>query len=312
MSGAVSLNQVVTYSGTLTLTNVDSTGNYGMQGSGQLQVPSVLIPGVGPLVLYDGQFSLAFKNGGIYQFLQKYTRFNVAGWQVKIDELDFLTDGVQAKGSIIVPQYVKGLAPINASATVKATASGGIQLVGGSISITKIALAGAFSLEGISISYDGPSDTFKGGGTLTTDAVGLSVRVEVARGCLNSATLTVEGVPVAIDATGAEFVNYGVDGTGFCTGPLGIGLHTDITFASNPDPDLLELSDLSLMYYPLATLKGSGTVKVLGSDLADVAIYLNYSDADYNCAKGLCIHGTIGLPSTEEAWLLVSSTRVWW
>jgi fibronectin type 3 domain-containing protein len=305
LSGATSLNKIITYTGSLAIAGPDSAGRFTLSGSGVLRVPAVNVPGLGPLVLYDGSFSIPFKNGTLYQFIENYTRFTIAGWKLRMDEVRLTTDGIVVTGSLRIPQYAPGLSAIHLDATVSATRSGGIRLDSGGLKVNRIGLAGAYSLENIDISYDRDHDEFDGSGTLKTPAFGLAVGVKVVKACLSGATLTISRVPIVLGTTGLQLNNYGIDATGFCgADPFGIGLHTDITFAGNPDPDALEFQNVNAMYFPLTSLRGGGTIKIFGASLGEATFYFNYSDHEVSCNDGLCVMGKLGLPTLDEAWIL--------
>jgi len=302
LTGAVNINGIMSYSGTMDLTGPDGQGFFHMGGTGILSVPSVIIPGLGPLVLYDGVFDLKFKDGGIHNFIEEHTRFAIAGWTLKIDSLNFVSDGVRISGSVSIPQYNNTGTMVHAAAEVEATASRGVRLLSGGLEISKIGLAGGFSLEDISISYESPTNTFEGEGTLKTAAVGFTVGIEVIDGCPNGAEITIQGVPIVLGSTGLQLDNYGIQAENLCgNSPFGVGIHTDLTLVGNSNPDLLSFSDMTLMYYPLTTLNGTGTVRVLTTDLVQAGFYFN--DAENDCDGGLCIRGELGIPSLSNAWI---------
>jgi len=299
LTGTVSIGGAIHYSGTLSLKDKDNTGKYHMEGQGALMLPSVEVPGWGPVVLYDGTFDLGFKNGGVYDFLEDKTKLKVAGWVVKIQELDFIQGGIQVTGALSIPQFGPGLKNLYVAAGISATANGGVRLTSGDVQLEHLGLAGGFSLDKVKIHYDRTKNEFDGQGTLKTPTFGLKVGVVVLDGCPNGATITVTGVPVVLGNTGLQIVNYGVDATGLCGfTPFGIGLHTDITLAGNPDPDLLSLANLHVMYFPLTTLNGGGTVRVLKTDMGNAQFFFN--DGENDCLAGLCVRGRLGLPSLDE------------
>jgi len=303
LTGTVTIGKVIQYSGKLTLKDKDNSGKYHMKGQGALTLPSVEVPGWGPVVLYGGTFDLGFKNGGVYDFLEDKTKLTVAGWVVKIQELDFIQGGVQVTGALSIPQYGPNLKNLYVAAGISATANGGVRLTSGDVQLEHLGLAGGFGLEQVSIHYDRTKNEFDGKGTLKTPTFGLTVGVVVLDGCPNGATITVTGVPVVLGNTGLQIVNYGVDATGLCGfTPFGIGLHTDITLAGNPDPDLLSLDGLHLMYFPLTTLNGGGTVRVLKTDMGNAQFFFN--DGENDCLGGLCVRGTLGLPSMDKAFFM--------
>jgi len=303
LEGSVDINGIMTYSGLLTLTGPDNQNYYHMVGDGVLELPDVTIPGFGALVLYEGSFDQKFKDGGIHDFFESLTQFKVAGWTVKIDSLNFITGGILVEGSLSIPQFSDpDEENVHVAAEIEATTIRGIQLVGGDLEITKIGLPGGFSLEDITASYNGSTNTFEGEGSLKTATVGFTVGVEVIDGCPNGAEITISGFPVVLGNSGLQLDNYGVQAEGLCGyDPFGIGIHTDITLAGNPDPDLLSFAEMNLMYYPLTTLNGTGSVRVLKADLAQAGFYLN--DEANGCAGGLCLRGELGIPSVTNAWI---------
>lgn len=302
LTGAVAINDTVTYNGTLEVSGPNNQGYYTMGGTGKLAIPTITGPGGGPLVLYNGTFGVKFKNGGIHDFLEDHTKLTLAGWAVRIEKLTLVPGGVQVKGSLAIPQYGPGLGKIYAAATVQASDGSGVELVSGDLKVEKIGLSSGFSLEKIVVTYHRPTNTFKGGGELKTAAMGLKVGVEVIEGALNGATVTITGVPVVLGNTGLQLVDYGVDATGLSgRDPFGIGIHTDMTLVGNPDPDLLSFADMNVMYFPLDTLTGGGKVRVLKAELAEAEFFVN--DGANDCAGGVCVQGEIGLPTLDNAFL---------
>jgi len=304
LTGVVSINDVLRYEGTLEIKNPGGgSSNFRMEGDGQLSMPQVSIPGFGTLVLYDGSFSIPFLDGSLFDIPEDGTGVKVAGWVIRIDDLDFAGGGIEVAGALSIPQYSPGLSNIYAAASVRISEANGIELLSGELDIAKIQLYGAFSLESLHVSYDRDTNSFSGEGELKTAAFGLGVGVEIIDSCPNGVTITVTHPHVNIPNTPLALANYGIEATGFCpTYTFGVGLHTDITILGLPDPDLLSFADLYVMYYPLTTLSGGGKVRFLKVDLASADFYVN--DGANGCAGGVCFRTMLGLPSLEEPWLL--------
>jgi hypothetical protein len=305
LSGPVSMNGVVTYTGTLAIVGPDSSGKFMMRGVGDFKVPGVTIPGVGVLTIYSGTFELPFQHGKILNFLESYSRVTIAGWKIRIDELSFVPQGVQIAGSLRIPQYLEELSAVGVATTVEATTTGGVRLIGGSVRIDRLVLAGGFQLRGINVLYEPKSNSFSGSGTIWTPALKFAVDLAVIDGCPNGASATILGKPILVPHTPLQIVNYGVEGTGLCgRTPFGIGLHTDVTFVGVPDADLISLKRVSATYSPIATIHGSGRLRFLNTDLISAELFVNYSDTQTNCEGGVCLSGLVKLPNASKALLV--------
>jgi hypothetical protein len=302
LKGSITIGRVIAYNGSLSIKNAGASQNFSMVGDGKLTVPGVTLPSGTVLVLYDGNFTIPFGKSKLLAVPETLTQLRIGGWKLRMDEIGFVTDGITVAGSLRIPQLVDGLSTVGIAATAELTRAGGIRLLGGSLKVAKIQLTNVYSLEQIDIEYDRDQHLFTGKGILKTPSFGLTVGVTVRDGCPDAIEITINDRPVPFDDTGLQIDNYGVQGTSLCHihDGFGVGIHSDLTILGFPDPELLGITKVRLTYYPPLSLVGSGKLTVLKSDLGDANLIFNYGE----CKAGLCVDGTLALPSLENAWLL--------
>lgn len=287
-SGNISINQYLKLDGNLIVDEV----NLEMTGSGCLYIEATQGNFHGQIDLFKGDFTLNAETGELLKQLG-INKLQIAGLNVEISSLRLLSNGVKVAGQLELPEFTGGSKiAINNLQVInnKVDYAGRIDLPTMKLGKSSLGLKNAY------MEYDSTETKFVGHAILEIPKVfGIEGKIGLVNAQLNEVGFGLDGMNIAIDATGF-FVNrlYGELG-GLAQPPLKITGQADITGGPKVlDVAAIEGKNLTLTVDMSGNFGGSGDLKLFSFDLA-----AGKFDLDKN--KGFSIQATLNAMDIVEA-----------
>jgi hypothetical protein len=144
--------------------------------------------------------------------LSLYLDSEMGGGLITAGSLELPIDKLQATGAVSLGFYVHGPRPVIA--------------LGGAVSLGSIQLGSDWKFDGLSLSYQEPTDTWAVSGGLEAPIGSLEASGSVVSGRLESLHVDIGGQNVPLGDTGFFFSDFGGGFTGLANGPLQIDAST--------------------------------------------------------------------------------------
>ena len=287
-SGNVSINELLYFSGDLQI----DTNSALISGSGSVWLEG--IPILGTVPLYEAEsFTIDATEAMLSAKQGLESALYVGSLEFRLTGFEFVADGVIVGGHLTLPPNVGGIV---VDAEVSITTSGGLELLGGELSIREL-WVGAFKLEDVLISYIQEEDFLYGQATLgipglfDTSAKSLTGQIAFRRGMLDEIGVglgvpntPIDGLPVFLQYIHGEVGGlvqgpvYVKGGAVFTGGPMiagfyavkaAISIYIDDTGYLEGDGELFVLTDdvsIAQGHVELSTegVKLSGAFDILG------------------------------------------------
>ena len=209
-SGNVSLNNILYFTADVTA----DMALHHLTGSCKIYVPDV--PFAGTVWLYDGGFDVSFSDNILSGFDLLNSILEMSGFDVNIEQMAVLDDGVQIWGTLCLPEILGSQVEVD---NVLVSQSQGLGFAG-TLYLPEIDMEG-YKFEDGYITYDQINDIFGGGGKVKTAILGIGAGLQFVHGDLDSIYLEITpSNPIPIGATGIYLVEGGGGLSNLATGPV--------------------------------------------------------------------------------------------
>ena len=252
-SGNVTINNILGFSGPLTIRPSDNTV------SGDCDIY------VGKTTIYSGSFTFRIptSNPKLTDFspLLPRLQLKVGGFSVGMNDITFLADGILIDGYIdfSLPFGIK----INVDA-LQITRSAGIQIAG-SISVDHIGLTNGVELKNVTITYDGVNDSFSGTATVSTEALTVSGGLGFVHGKLDFVELHAQSsTGYLLDGSGFSVYGLGGGVHGLASPPVSFDIYGDLSTSDPVISKIVMLTNLGLTYTVPTSLEGHAQLTLFG------------------------------------------------
>jgi len=289
-SGNVSINKLLFFSGDL---EIDSNQAL-IHGSGSVWLEGIHILETVPL--YEAEsFTIDATEAMLSAKQALESALSVGSLEFRLTGFEFVADGVIVGGHLTLPPNVGG---IIVDAEVSITTSGGLELLGGELSIRDL-WVGAFKLEDVLISYSQEEDYLYGQATLwvpslfDTGANSLSGQIAFRNGMLDAVGVglgipntPIDGLPVFLQSISGEV-------GGLVLGPVYVRGKAEFTGGPKVAGLYAVGADISIYIDKTGYLTGDGELFVLTDDVSIAKGHVELSTEGVELSGALDILGIL-------------------
>ncbi|MDR3667580.1 MAG: fibronectin type III domain-containing protein, partial [Ignavibacteriaceae bacterium] len=270
-TGNVNINNILWFTGSLNLNN--DPVNPSISGNGEIYVNVNLTGTTKIITLYSGQFSVGLDPSGL---LKNFTLsavneyFQLAGVDCILDDITFISDGVQIDGELQFSFFQTKLKVT----TIQITTTS-LPKIAGELSLQNVQLLSGLNLQKLNILFDQIRNSFAIDAYVTTPAFNVGCMLGVTNSKLDSLEFTVGGFDLGLTGLKLESVSGGV--FNLQSQNIEFRIHCTIVPEAPLIDQIVQLKNLGLSYILPSHMTGSGDLTLFNKyQLSDAYIDFLY------------------------------------